>query len=411
MYEDDAPKEDSLWKVIAESAVIMAVGIGMSLLPNFKEYSHDIVAGALLLVLGRIIPPILKQVLHRRPAPKWLVSIAFIVGGLFGYMVSGTVASKPHTIVFISPARYLSRQGFYSAVVDELAHQGLDNGLEVTVWLPTRDFDVQAQHFLLEKAIREKANFAAIIFTPFKEYTQADMDDLYQHFVKFQPADLIIFDMDLPAALRDRLAKSNLPIPPCVKGNEKIGGDLAANAMAGYFASKGVKNPTVAVFNQEVSRPRSAAFMEDLAQSRVVNAKTVTWLTRSYTRDEATGIALAELPNGPHVDGIFAGNDASALGVRDAIMQLKSERVPAVDGDIKIVGYDATGEVVQLLQDANEKFLLNTVDVDVPDQVTAMIRYAKMLQKNRSSAMRQPGDECMAITPRLFRSAGSATLP
>jgi ABC-type sugar transport system substrate-binding protein len=299
--------------------------------------------------------------------------------------------------------RYLSRQGFYSAVVDELAHQSMDNNLEVGVWLPTNDFGMQAQNSLIEKAIREKSGFAAIVFTPFKQYTQADMDDLYEHFVKFQPADIIIFDMDLPATFRDRLAKNKLPIPPCVKGNEKIGGELAANAMAEYFASKGVKNPTIAVFNMEVPGLRSTAFVEQLAQNKQINAKTVSWLSRSFTREEATGIALAELPNGPHIDGIFAGNDASALGVRDAIMQLKSERVPGVDGEIKIVGYDATGEVVQLLQDANEKILLNTVDVNIPAQVTAMIRYAKMFQTNRSSATRQPGDECTAITPRLFR--------
>jgi DNA-binding LacI/PurR family transcriptional regulator len=404
MYPDDAANEDNLWRIIGESALLLVAAVGISFTPWLKGYGHDIIAGALLVIIGRVIPPVLRLVLHRRPAPKWLISIAFIVGAGGGFLVSAMVKHTPNTILYISPVRYLSTQGFYSAVVDQLIHQGGDNGFQVTVWLPTQDFEVQAQHFLIDKAIKEKSNFAAIVFTPFKEYTQEDMNDLYQHLVEFQPADLVIFDMDIPAPLRDRMAKNNIPIPPCVKGDEKIGGELAARALLEYFSSRGMKNPTIAVFNQTVPKPRSVAFLETIAaQNSGINARTVIWLTRSFTREEARQIALTELPSGPHIDAIFAGNDASALGVRDALMQLRSERVPAVDGEIKIVGYDATGEVIQLLQDINEKFLLNTVDVEIPDQVTAIIRDARLFQTNRSSVIRQPGDECTAITPKLFR--------
>ena len=372
-----------------------------------KEYRAEMRGGAIILCLVAVVHLALlwidKDLFQRRR----LVLIALFVGGVGGLLSAKWLEPDRKTILYVSPVPQLSRQPFYGEFVDELLRQAKQGGLDVAVWLPNRDFDPQNQEELLLAALKEKKRYSAVIFSPFIINSE-DEDTLLDFLIKSQDLNLILFDIDISDSVQQRLTNVGLGIPACVKGDELEGGRLAAQATLDYSYSRKLMNPKVVVFDRQLGESQRAhEYQQRLAQGNNGVKPTITrWLSTRYSRDEGFENALRELSGGEkQIDVIFATNDVSALGVRDAVIQLRNRKPPLATRDLKIIGYDGIDEVNSLLQNPNEDLLLNSVDVRLPDQVGGIMWLVNQLVSDKQKVPHFRGRPCIQKQPRLLRAA------
>jgi ABC-type sugar transport system substrate-binding protein len=322
-----------------------------------------------------------------------LLTIGTILGLLAGSLVTRLQKTSPTRLLFISPAPYLSQQGFYAEVIDELIHQAKQSGFEVAVWMPDHNFRSEDQRALLREAVRSKASYAAVIFTPFLKDEAKDEETLFSFLTDMSDSNVVLFDTDLSKGLQQRLSQSKIPIPACVKGDEEKAGKLVANAMVNYFSEKHITRPLVVRLDKGGSA-RGEAFQEEL--KRLMPAVTLrVWITTEYTRGEAADLARINLRDSQQVDAIFAANDVAALGLRDAITQLGLK-------NIAVFGYDGIFEVRQLVGGGHEPFIIHTVDVKISDQVGYIVWLVSQSVSRDKPLARQPGLPCEAKEPRLL---------
>jgi len=385
--------------------VLAALVFVLTALQFFKEYRAEMRGGAILLVIAALLhlgfPWITKDFLRR-----WLAPVALMLGAVGLFLATRWFEPKPKALLYISPVPQLSHQPFYGEFVDELLHQAKQRGFDVTVWLPNKDFDPQSQKDLLLAAQKQQKQYAAVILSPFIINPEEDEDALLDFFTKSQDLSVILFDMDLSNSLQQQLESRGLDIPPCVKGDEIEGGRLAAQATLDYCYSKKLMKPRTVVFDrQRGGSQRGDEYKARLNQGESGVKPIITrWLTTRYSRDEGFQNTLRELSGGKEVDTIFAANDVSALGARDAIRQLRNRKPPLATKSIRIIGYDGTDEVSRLLQDPNEELLLNSVDVRLPDQVAGIMWLVDQLLSNKQNIPHSRGRRCIEKQPRLLRA-------
>lgn len=376
----------------AASALVLLLFYFVPLLRSAFHHLVAVIALSLIFWLAATIPN-LRRLLGRQ------VLIGLVLGTPLGLSAGLFVAwysrEIPETLLFISPAPYLSQQGFYAEVVDELIHQGRQSGFDVLVWVPDHSFKSEDQRALLEKAVRTKKSYTSVILTPFIKDEHKDEETLFQFIRNMHDSSVFLFDTDLSKGLKQRLSE-NRPIPACVKGDERAAGRMAANAMVEYFSEKHITNPVVVRLEKGGYSERGIAFMEELERLRPGIARQVSvWPTSEYTRSEAAELARINLRNRPHVDAIFSGNDVSALGVRDVIVQQGLQ-------NIAVFGYDGIFEVRQLLNSGREPIIMHTVDVKIAEQVGYIVWLLSQHIANGKPVIRQPGVACEAKEPRLL---------
>jgi ABC-type sugar transport system substrate-binding protein len=405
--DKSAPNEPSRQSLVFELVAILVGAVLLSLVPAMQPFHVDLVGGAILLVLARLAAAIPWHRLdtERRTVLKVVGVSLFVVGAVIGY---ATAFYSPHQVkrlLFISPVAYLSDQPFYSELADELIRQGKGSGYEVTIWLPAGDFSPQEQHALLARAAAEKDQYTTVVFTPFIVTDAGAEEQKYFEFLQqMKDRGIIIFDMDLSNELQERMSGAGMSVPPCVKGDEAAGGKMAANWLLNFLAAKGVKQPVIAAFDKPGHMGRSTAFQQRASEQLGQAATLLTWQTEVFGRQEAREVAFAALSQPQRVNAVFATNDVSALGVRDAILELQSEGKLSPKEPVWVMGYDGTYEVMQLLQRSEETILVNSVYVGIPDQVSDIIALANLLQTNRPAVLRAANSApCKMPQPHMLR--------
>ena len=266
-----------------------------------------------------------------------------------------------------------------------------------------KDFDASSNGKVLLAAAAEKERFAAVVFTPFLISEREDEDTLFNFMGKMKGSNVILFDTDLSPPLKKLLLDTGIDIPPCVKHNEDIGGRLAAEATLDFFVSRNKPNPTVVIFDkQQGPSARALAYQGRLQEGKgQVRPIIIPWSSIGYGREEAKDKALRELSAEKRVDAVFAGNDASALGVRDAIKELRHREPPRATNDIKIFGYDGIAEVNRLLKDPDEEFFISSVDVQISSQVHSIVSFASKLLSDKQKVRHDLGRPCDEKVPTI----------
>ncbi len=335
--------------------------------------------------------------------------VAFVLGSLFSVLVGLWLREAPKTVLYISPVRDISSQPFYTEFLQNLVQKSKVTGMDVVVWFPDEDFSGQSQRALLDMAALQKARYGAVIFTPFVQDPKADEEAFFHFISQMKGSNVVLFDTDLSDSLRERISQSGLPIPPCEKGDEAEGGKLAASALINYFSSHHAVNPAVVVFDKPGGSARVVAFRQALnegARAKVppLTPQIIEWTSMRYSRNEARETAESAILSGLNIDAVFAGNDASALGVREAILQLRSLNNPHATRDIRIVGYDGTSEVRRLLRSPKESLLFNSVDVRLSDEADKIVWFAGQLIQGNHGVLRRPSEACGTdYKPHLLR--------
>jgi ABC-type sugar transport system substrate-binding protein len=390
---------------------LMLAGFAGGLVCIFSSWSsceaflYAFVAAALVEIL-RIMPRVGPKVSGIITLP---LLVAFLLGSLLSILVTYWLRETPKAILYLSPVRDISSQPFYTEFLQYLVQKSKASGLDVVVWFPDQDFSGQSQRALLNMAAEQKRHFGVVIFTPFLRDAKSDEEAFFQFISRMQGSNVVLFDTDFSDSLRERISKSGLSIPPCEKGDEVEGGKLAASAVLNYFSTHHLPNPVVAVFDSPSGGTRSAVVRQALnegakAQTPPLSLKIIEWTSINYGRNEAREVAESSISSGQKIDAVFSGNDASALGVREAILQLRSVGNPYARRDIRIVGYDGSSEVRRLLRSSDENLLLNSVDVGLSDQADNIVWLAGQLIQGNHGILRNPNQGCGAVyKPRLAR--------
>jgi ABC-type sugar transport system substrate-binding protein len=356
-----------------------------------------------------------------RDIATWLTVVTIIIYFATGYFAARAFiisprrsvviikSETPRTILYISPVRDISSQPFYTEFLQYLIQKSKSSGMDVAVWLPDDDFSGQSQRALLDTAAQQKARYGVVVFTPFVRDPNLDEEALFQFMSRMEGSNVVLFDSDFSDKLRERIWKKGLSIPPCETGDQAEGGERAASALIKYFSAHHLLSPVVAVFdNPSRSGPRSVAFRKALdvyarAEVPPLRPQIIEWTSVQYGRNEAREIAEYAFSKGEKIDGIFSGNDASALGVRDAILYLRSINNRNAAKQVRIVGYDGTFEVRRLLRSSNEDLLLNSVDVGIFDQADKIVWLASQLLQGNHSVFREHRQGCGTYKPHLVR--------
>lgn len=392
------------WRIALIAAAIMGAVYeeAKSLTKRFEDF------------LDRIFNPLKRVVKVVGRAGAFAIGI--LVGVVIGFFVARAWQSQPssRSLLYISPVRSISSQPFYSEFLDRLIQESA-NDFSVTVWVPDDDWKAGSQQRLLKEAAKRKREYAALVFTPFIESSKdpgPEEEELLKFFSDTKDFNTVLFDTDLSEILQGRLIKEGLAIPPCMKGDEMAAGRKAAIAMVQYLYENQIWEPTIAVFDKLAPMERSIAFRQvfeiEARKKGIRPNPPVTWFwpgpSNKQSRDGAREIASINLTRA--IDGVFAGNDISALGVRDVILDSKSKGAPPLKEKIGVVGYDGVNQVRELLKAGNEPVLINSVDVNLPEQVSGLVSSVRRLNSpDREKAFRRKLEQrCETRAPHLIKS-------
>ncbi len=339
-----------------------------------------------------------------------------LVGGAIGFFVAQSFQSRPppRSILYISPVRSLSDQPFYGEFLDRLIQASAGKNFDVVVQVTDDDWNPSSQQRLLKEVVKRQKEYAAVVFSPFVESkdSKPEGDELFKSFSGTKDFNTIIFDTELSESLRGRLIADRLAIPPCVQGQEWEAGKLAALALVQYLYENQIWRPNIAVFDKLVPMQRSMAFrrfFELGAEEKHIRPNPlIPWYWSAKrginARDIAREVASTNLNS--TIDGVFAGNDVTALGVRDVILDLQGKGTLPLKKKIAVVGYDGVAEVRELLKARNESIIINSVDVNLVEQANSIVSFVSRLNSSdREQALRHKlDDKCEAKTPHLIKS-------
>jgi len=195
-----------------------------------------------------------------------------------------------------------------------------------------------------------------------------------------------------------------VPHPPYVMCDENYGGRIAARSLISFFEENRheVPEPRVAVLSGlEGSDLRIEGFKEEFTSHFSGDGAVYpNPLAGEFRRAVARQLTQAFLKKQRlAVHAFFCCNDEMALGVRDALEEETNKfrrRIRHIGGtakiplgekrsklkclyaellwllNIKVVGFDGIREV-RILLDRKDQWLLNSVDVDVPNQVAHLV--------------------------------------
>ncbi len=236
----------------------------------------------------------------------------------------GAPASKSKLTVGVSLLTMANP--FFKQMGDAMQAEGLKHNYDIVITAgemdPARQKD-QVNDFIVKKA-------SAIILCP------CDSKSIGTTIQEANKAGIPVFTADI--ASLDKSAK----VVSHIATDNYAGGKLAGQAIVEGLGGKG----TVAIISHpevESCLQRIKGFKEVLAASPGI--KIVAELPGGGVRDTAYKTAQDILEKNPHLDGIFAINDPTALGAVAAIE--KAGRT----GKIKVVGFDGQPEAKQAIKD------------------------------------------------------------
>ncbi len=307
-------------------------------------------------------------------------------------MTSHNGAQKP--IAFISsPIVHeddSASSDFFAILASRLAID-LQSHHDVVVRIPSSKTNPElSQRQLIRATLNDATKYSAIVICP------VEPQRLTPHILSFlrntdhdTPA-LFLIDQPLdPTPFRE----AGVDPPPYVIPDNHRGGELAADSLWTFYQSMRVKADTphsAVLMGSALSTIRARAFESHLRACAGTKAIDVTVSPDlSYDRDLAKRYVLDQLSewSWPKLVGIFACNDEMALGARDAL--LARSRDDDIDHSLRpqIVGFDGLHDVKRLINDPDDRWMLNTVKAQLPEQVAHLTQLIdSVVQDNESIA-------------------------
>lgn len=145
---------------------------------------------------------------------------------------------------------------------------------------------------------------------------------------------------DIPVITLDRMASGGEVVTHIASDNVE-GGKLAGEYIAEQLGGQGNVVELEGKVGTSAARDRSEGFNAAIADTQI---KVVAKQTANFEKAEGLTVMENILQAQPDVEAVFAANDEMALGAMEACQA-------AGKGDILIVGFDASADAVQAVED------------------------------------------------------------
>lgn len=308
---------------------------------------------------------------------------------------------NPHNnLIFDKPIVYISSNlegsnietssfDFFVHIVNILSKESYSHNFDLIVKVPTNSTPLQQD--IIDRISIGIDKYYGIILAP--NETNKLIKPIRELLKKINAADIHSF----PIITIDKYFhhRINKKVIPYVSSDWERGGELAAEHFYKFF---GNKNTIIQILKgKEGSIPRIQGFQKKILQInttyfgnqcnshdlkcdirclencpyKIVISEELDFSresARRYVEDKITEICEKYM-----INGIFSCNDEMALGARDALMKITKKNLKYKD--IRIVGFDGINEVMKILDEDNEDFLIGTIDVKIREQVKATINY------------------------------------
>ncbi len=225
------------------------------------------------------------------------------------------ISGKPQKKIVVGVSLLTKGHPFYREL--ESAMRSTAPALGIILRIQSAEMDLATQTAQVEDFIAQKVD--AIVLCP------VDSKSIVGAIRKANRAKIPVFTADIAAQGGDVVSH--------IASDNVAGGRLAGEYMVKLLGGKG----TVAIVNHPVVasvQDRVKGFKEAIAKSEI---KIVADQAGDGVRDKSMSVAENLLQKYPNLNGIFAINDSTALGVLAAVRQAKRN-------EVVIVGYDGDPE-------------------------------------------------------------------
>jgi len=354
--------------------------------------NKSIIRTVLLGAIGSIVATILvgiftsKSLIEFFKTPIQLSWIVLIFIGLILVLIL-FIRNKPK-LVFLLLSQSPDRQ-FVGAIVNDFILELEARNYEVILMLPTNFLSVESQHKWLDKILKNKFFIQGGFIIPHGDQKR---EKYFLEFLDKLGKPVVLFDAPPPFDIK-KLNKQNI----FVGFDNKVGGELAAQAMIEEFKKKQISNYKVLVISGEIVKERQTAFLDYYSKfDSQVRVKLIE--EGEFTR--ASGYKLFKqvlTDNGQNYkeyQGIYCTNDEMALGV----LELMNEIQKFPQKDIILIGYDATHESASLIN-SNSSVFKNSVNQDSKKLAELCVEQFMNIKKRRF-----PESKKILIPPKLYKN-------
>jgi sugar transport system substrate-binding protein len=183
-----------------------------------------------------------------------------------------------------------------------------------------------------------------------------------------------------------------------VTGDHKQQGGQVGKAMGGYFVSKSIAAPKIAIVScerYEACKQRNAGFTEEL--KKLVPGAVIVDNQEGLTIDDATRVATDMLTKNPDLNGVYAEAESMAVGASKAI-----EAAGKV-GHVFVFGHDMALDTGQLLDKGDVLLMVDAI----PAQQVGKLAVEQALKAIGGSPK---GATIVPVTPIDYTAADKATV-
>jgi ribose transport system substrate-binding protein len=216
---------------------------------------------------------------------------------------------------------------FFKEIADSLTDEARKAGYETLV--VSGEFDPAAQRTQVKDFVVKKVS--AIVLTP------CDSQAVGEAVRMANEANIPVFTADIACLAKD------VKVVTHIATDNAAGGRQAAQAMQQALGGKGkiaiIDHPTV-----ESSQLRTGGFKEELAKMKSEIQIIGSWAGKG-SKDESFKVMQEVLQAHPDLNGIFAVNDPTALGVFAAL------EIARKTDQVKIIGFDGQPEGKKAIRD------------------------------------------------------------
>ena len=313
---------------------------------------------------------------------------------------SKPVAFVSSTLTVNTTSGTLDGLDYFTNVVALMSQRMHEEGFDTVLKVPTyqyenaQKFDL-AQSDLVRKVLKNYLDYRGLIVAPFavEPLMRALLDAPLTTLAQFPIATI---DKAIPCG---RLVEHGIPAPLTMENNGPANGGLAGECAVECLDAMEIKAPhALVLLGLEGSEQRAQGFEDKLKATYGNSARVEHIKAEGFTQDAAitcVGRWFAE-EKGRCCDILFACNDELALGARAAFEHEERKRKIRIASNNRrypmIIGFDGISDVTRLIA-GKDRWLLNTIDVQLRTQVTQLVEaLAKRLRGHWEETRLPPVD-------------------
>lgn len=275
-------------------------------------------------------------------------------------------------------------KNFFARLVGEIVTVSEENDFDVLIKMvkTEEDYRIEPQLNLLHKLLREECDFDVMCIIPTSpEFTTNMVIELIEE-------RNVLIAIDVRYEDISPFERKKIKPPPIVQVDNISGGRLASETLSKFFLKNRIENPTVLTISGPVglmhARDREKGFLDEFRkifpESKIIKLEPGDWFREKAEKNFNN---FLKLNKNKEINGIFAGNDEMALGIRKAIIKAKKRGDIEISQDVKIMGFDNITEMQELIETEDE-YILGTIDQNLNLMAKELIKLARNMMNDIS---------------------------